>query len=165
MKVLIYLILLFVSVILQVSLVNYMSIGDVSPDLSIIMIGFAALGLGRNYTTCLGFFTGLLRDSFGYSIIGMGSLLFSICGFIAGSVINKRSFYKWYELASAFAVLIFVYFFLDYFLVNFTRESFWTKFLTNIIPQSLYTLFIFVVALFILPKKLWIKQKEARFDL
>ncbi len=164
MKILIYSILLFISVILQVSLVNYIAIGGVSPDLSIIMIGFAALGLGRNYTTLLGFFTGLLRDSLGYSMIGMGSLLFSICGFVAGSFLHKRSFYKWYELASAFAILIIVYFFLDYFLVNFTRDSFWIKIITNIIPQFLYTLFILIVVLFLLPKKFWIRKKDNIFD-
>ncbi|MBN2412311.1 rod shape-determining protein MreD [candidate division KSB1 bacterium] len=164
MKLLIYSILLFISVLLQVSLMNYIAIGGVSPDLSIIMIGFTALGLGRNYSTLLGFLTGFLRDSFGYSIIGMGSLIFSICGFAAGTFIQKRSFYKWYELATVFAILIFVYFFLDYFLVNFSAETFWKTIFANIIPQFLYTLFILIVMLFVLPKKIWIGKKDNIFD-
>ena len=164
MKILIYAILLFISALLQVSLVNYISIGGVSPDLSIIMIGFAALGLGRNYTTLLGFFTGLLRDSFGYSMTGMGALVFAVCGFIAGSLIHKRFFHKWYELVSDFAILIIVYFFLDYFLGNFTRDSFWIKMVTTVFPPFLYTLVILGVVLFLLPKKIWIRKKDNLFN-
>jgi len=164
MKIFIYSILLFFSVILQVSLVNFVAINGVSPDLSIIMVGFAALGLGRNNTTLLGFFTGFLRDSFGYSYIGMGSLLFSICGFIAGSLMNKRSFYKWYDLLSVFAVLIFIYFSLYHFLLNFLEDFFWLKIITNIFPQFLYTLFILIVLLLLLPKKIWKRKKDNLFD-
>jgi len=164
MRIIIYSVLLLLSVILQVSVVDHLAILGSIPDLSIIILGLAALGTNRNYTTLAGFLTGFLRDVLGYGIPGTGSLLFSVCGFVAGSLFSKRVFHKRVELFLLFLVYIFLYFFLAHFFINFMQSSFWSGMLKNILPRVLYTLVITGIVILFAPEKIWKKSMTNAFD-
>ncbi|HPG40361.1 MAG TPA: rod shape-determining protein MreD [bacterium] len=164
MKAFIYSVLLLLSVILQVAVVDHLALFTIIPDLSIILLGLAALGTNRNYATLAGFLTGFLRDVLGYGIPGVGSLLFSVCGFIAGSLFSKRVFHKKLELLLVFAVYIFLYFFLAHFFINFMSTSFWSGMLKNILPRVLYTLIIMGIVILFAPEKIWKKSMTNTFD-
>ncbi len=164
MKSIIYAVLLLLSVILQVSVVGHFSLFQSVPDLSIIVLGLAALGSNKSYTTLAGFFTGFLRDVLGYGIPGVGSLLFSISGFIAGSLFSKRVFHKKIELYFTFVVYILQYFFLAHFFINFMSVTFWSGIFKHLAPQILYTLIVLGLIILLLPHKIWKKSTINPFD-
>lgn len=88
-------VLFFPLLIIQTTIVPFISINGITPDLIIIMLVFYTIRNGQVYGTVLGFIYGFLFDLITGSLLGSTMLSKTIAGFIAGyfSNENKREIY------------------------------------------------------------------------
>jgi len=88
-------VLFFPLLIIQTTVVPFISINGITPDLILIMLVFYTVRNGQVYGTILGFVYGFLFDLITGSLLGSAMLSKTIAGFIAGyfSNENKREIY------------------------------------------------------------------------
>lgn len=70
--------------ILQTTLVSYIQIASIRPNLAVILTASFALMCGRVTGMTVGFFTGILLDFFGGGILGFYALIYMVIGYCAG---------------------------------------------------------------------------------
>ena len=70
--------------ILQTTLVSYIQIASIRPNLAVILTASFALMCGKTTGMTVGFFTGILLDFFGGGIIGFYALIYMVIGYCAG---------------------------------------------------------------------------------
>ena len=88
-KVLIYAVCIFLLVLLQSTLLNYIRIYDVKPNLLLVFVICVALLQGNVEGSIIGFLTGLTQDMLFGRILGFYAILGLYTGLIIGSF-NKR---------------------------------------------------------------------------
>lgn len=88
-KMLIYVVAVYFIVLLQSTLINYIAIFNVKPNLVVIFIVSIALLRGNVEGACLGFFAGLTQDMLSGKAVGPFALMGMYTGLIIGSV-NRR---------------------------------------------------------------------------
>ena len=86
-------ILCILAALLQTTLLSYVEIASIRPNLPIILTVSFALMCGRTTGLAVGFFTGILLDFFGGGILGFYALIYSVIGYYAGY--TYRIFYVW----------------------------------------------------------------------
>jgi len=88
-------VLFFPLLIIQTTIVPFISVNGITPDLILIMLVFYSIRNGHVYGTVLGFIYGFLFDLITGSLLGSTMLSKTIAGFIAGyfSNENKREIY------------------------------------------------------------------------
>ncbi|PYG87289.1 rod shape-determining protein MreD [Ruminiclostridium sufflavum DSM 19573] len=90
-KIIFYTILVFTFVMVQVTILNFISISGVSPNILIILIVSISLLEGRTHGAAVGFSTGLCLDAVIGISLGFNSLLGMLLGFALGNI-NRRFF-------------------------------------------------------------------------
>ena len=65
---------------------QYISLGEVYPDLFLILVVFIGLYKGPQAGSVAGFFCGLAQDSFSYAFFGLHALTKTIIGFSIGKI-------------------------------------------------------------------------------
>jgi len=83
---LIHLLIGLLVIILQITLVNLIAFFDVKPDLVIIFLVARALLDGPTGGVLWGFGMGILLDAMSGGLMGLGSLAYSLAGFISGQI-------------------------------------------------------------------------------
>jgi rod shape-determining protein MreD len=78
------LILLLTAIILQSTLLNYIAINGVKPDLSLIILVFISYKRGSMVGEVSGFFSGLFEDFITIMPLGFTSIIKTIVGFLFG---------------------------------------------------------------------------------
>jgi rod shape-determining protein MreD len=88
-------VLFFPLLIIQTTIIPFISINGITPDLILIMLVFYTIRNGQVYGTVLGFVYGFLFDLITGSLLGSAMLSKTIAGFIAGYFTNenKREIY------------------------------------------------------------------------
>ncbi len=76
-----YLVLTFVVLLLDATLVHRLAIGSVRPDLGLALVVYAGLAGGGRGGTLFGFLVGLVRGCAQPEWLGVDALLFSLVGF------------------------------------------------------------------------------------
>jgi rod shape-determining protein MreD len=76
--------------ILQLTVIQLISVFGIVPNLILILIVYYTLLGGQIYGTVLGFFLGFLFDIFSGSIIGSTMLSFTVAAFITGFFFNEN---------------------------------------------------------------------------
>lgn len=76
--------------IIQVNVVQLLTIDGISPDLLVIWIVYLALTEGQLRSTLWGFSIGLAFDFVTGNFIGLSALTKTICGFLAGYFFNEN---------------------------------------------------------------------------
>ncbi len=155
MKTAIFSILLFISILIQIALKPMLTFWGMGPDLSILVLCFAAFALPRNSVTIMGFATGFIRDSLGFSMLGVGSLLFTIVAFAAASLLRKRSFQSLFEVTLYFSIVILGFFFLYHVFINLFSDGFGVMIVTQVLPSTLLSVLILVIIFILVPKMFW----------
>jgi rod shape-determining protein MreD len=89
LKLFIYSVFIFIITILQCTVLDYVKIYNVKPNLMIIFIVAVALLRGNVEGSVIGFILGLLQDAVSGKILGFYSLLGLYLGLLVGSV-NRR---------------------------------------------------------------------------
>lgn len=88
-RIIVYSIFIFLVVLLQTTLADYIKIYNVKPNLILILVVSVALLRGNGEGAVIGFTTGLIMDMLFGRILGFFALLGMYLGLIIGSV-NKR---------------------------------------------------------------------------
>jgi rod shape-determining protein MreD len=83
-KVILVFFALLALVAVQVKLMPYFAIGDIKPDLFLLLVSYLSLRGGEIKGTIMGFSLGLLEDSFSLSPLGFKAFGFSLVGFLLG---------------------------------------------------------------------------------
>ena len=126
-------------VVTQITVVNFISIFGVKPDLVIIFIVVRGLIAGPTAGVLWGFGLGFLLDAVSGGLTGMGSLAYSVGGFIAGQVgMGKMIGRVHYMFALAFATLA-VYIIFFYFGETWKTEGLFIPLLQRTFPGMIYT--------------------------
>ena len=157
-KILIYTICIYVFTVLQSTILDYIKIFNIKPNLLIILIIAVALLRGNVEGAVVGFFTGLAQDIASGKVIGYYALLGMYLGLLVGSV-NKRLYRE-----NLFVIIFFTFvasivyesavFFLSIYLHGH-RDLFF-PFRYIILPEAIYNC-IFSVFMFILV--IWMHYK------
>lgn len=134
--------------LLQVTILNYINIFNVKPDLLLISVTIASLFFEPLWAIFFSIFAGILKDVFSVNAFGMHTLLFFLWSFSIIKLSRKVSFDNdYFKLALLFMItilnniiirLIFI------FLGNFISLG---LFLRITFVESLYTVLIFPLAL------------------
>lgn len=84
MQISLFLFLMVVSLILQATVLDYVSILGVKPDLVMLLVIFNGFLLGHREGAFLGFAGGIIEDLFAGSYIGLNALSKLAAGYLAG---------------------------------------------------------------------------------
>lgn len=79
------LLLLALAFVLQSTWIHHLRIGEVVPDLVLMVVVFAALLSGHLEATVLGFLAGLCQDAYTPADLGLNALAKSVVGFAVGA--------------------------------------------------------------------------------
>lgn len=83
-------VLFFPMLVLQSTIVPFMAIGGVTPDLILILLVYFTLRLGQLHGTILGFVYGFLLDLITGNIFGSAMIAKTISGFITGYFFSEN---------------------------------------------------------------------------
>ncbi len=167
MYVLVTFLFMFISFLLQSTLLSQFTIGDITPNLLIITVAATGLLLGRRFGMISGFIGGLVVDIFFGKVIGLYALLYMLIGYLNG-LFRKTLFPGDFKLPVALIAgsdLVFGHG--CYLLMFFFRGDFnYVYYLTKIIlPEVIYTtiiaIFYFPVIRFVIDR---IKKHEEKAE-
>lgn len=136
-------IVLISALFLQVTVLNFLAIFGVKPDLVLISVIFFGLFLGPGAGLEFGLVAGLLKDIFALDYFGINAFIFCLTGLIVG-VVNTR-FFKESRMTQFVLVFSFTIFsmVLHYFLVYIFSRSLNINLadylIISVLPASIYT--------------------------
>jgi rod shape-determining protein MreD len=85
-----YIVISFLLVILQTTIIPFTSIANITPDLLVLWVIYIAIQHGQIPGTIAGFIIGLIIDLLGGQFIGLTALSKTIAGFLAGYFFNEN---------------------------------------------------------------------------
>ena len=148
MKKLIFISIIIIFVLLQATVLNYVNIFNVKPDLLLISVIIASLFFEPVWAISLSIFAGILKDIFSVNAFGMNTVLFFLWSFLIIKLSRKIIFDSNYiRLALMFIIAILnsiIVRLIFLFLGNFIS---WGIFLRITFIESLYTALIFLLVL------------------
>lgn len=119
---------------------QYLSAGELYPDLFLVLVVFAGLRWGGIAGSLSGFLTGIVQDSFSYTYFGLHALIKTLLGFAIGQ--TRSSYYSnnhLVQLAIIFATKL-LHDMLFYGIFMFHGPGgFWHQILFISTPAALYT--------------------------
>ena len=141
--------LLVIALILQSTVIGYIRIFNVMPDLALLLVIFFGLFFGLGVGLEIGFVAGLLKDILSTDIFGINTLTLAITGLTIGALSAK--FFK--ESRTTQAILVFafalfsmlIHYLIFLFLSDITYINLSEYLSALIIPSSLYTSFISLI--------------------
>ena len=143
--------------ILQVSIIPFLSLNGISPDLVLILLVFYTIRNNQMYGTITGFIFGGISDLVFGTILGSSMIAKTVSGFIAGyfSSENKRDEYL---TPINFGLIIFLIGIIDNSIFAFfssfdLSENFISSLLTNTILKSVYTSVLSILMIIVIPKR------------
>lgn len=154
----IFSILLFIPVlIIQTTAVPLISIGQVIPDLILILLVYYSITEGQIYGTVLGFFYGLIFDLVTGSLLGSAMISKTVGGFVAGyfSSENKIDIYLMFF---NFGMIVFLSALVDQIIYSFfsafdISSNILMIFFQNAFLPAFYTALLGMIIIIFAPKK------------
>lgn len=130
-----------------------LAIRGIRPDFFLILIVYIGVMKGSFTATILGFFCGLILDSFGVgSYFGLSSLIYVLAGYLSGFLQGKFQ-----RLAPAIftslwiGIILFVFFIYSFFRFQYLWDENMIQFFNTWILASLYTLSFMLILQVIRP--------------
>jgi len=162
MKILLKGAIIVVALVIQLTLINSVTILGIKPDLILIVVVVFSLLKGAKEGTISGFTSGLLQDIFSTGLLGMNALAKTVIGFTCG-IFKEKIFYE--HILFLIPVITFIASFMQSILIFLLLRAFGIEYgldwsLKQIaLPEALYSSllspFIFLVI-----NKLFQKIKE-----
>ena len=163
MRYIVYVALILINFILQTTVFSYIEIIGIKPNTIIILVVSFSFMRGEIEGGLIGFFSGLLIDSFFGQFLGLNAFIYLIIGFLCGKIFNE--FYKDSIIISFFLTFIFtmIYGFFFFFFNGFLRgyPNILPFLKSIIIPEALYTS---IISVFIYKVLFIINIKLEKFD-
>lgn len=156
--------LLSASLILQLTVIDYIKIFNAKPDLMLLLVIFFGLFFGSSVGFETGFAAGLSKDILSVDIFGINTLTLGLTGLTVGILSPK--FFKESRITQTALVFAFALFFMlahyifNSFISKITYISFSEYLFALIIPASLYTSFISLTIFPILVSRYHLEEKE-----
>ncbi len=143
--------------VLQTTIIPFISINGVVPDLILILLVFYSIKYGQIYGTVLGFVYGFLFDLITGSLFGSAMLAKTLAGFTAGYFSNENK-QETYFKSYTFALVVFLCGIVDSIVYSFFSTA---EFSTNIlllffeqgIMPGLYTAVVSIFVIIFYPKR------------
>jgi rod shape-determining protein MreD len=111
-------VLFFPLLVLQSTIIPFMAIGGVTPDLILILLVYFTLRLGQLHGTILGFVYGFLLDLITGNIFGSAMIAKTISGFITGYFFNENKLDIYFK-SFIFSLIVFLSATVDSFIFSF----------------------------------------------
>lgn len=151
-------ILIFIPVlIIQSTVIPLISIGEVIPDLILILLVYYSITEGQIYGTVLGFIYGLCFDFVTGSLLGSAMIAKTVAGFVAGyfSSENKVDIYLMFF---NFGLIVFLAALVDQIIYSFfSAFDFSTNlfliFFQNAFLPAFYTALLSMIIIIFIPKR------------
>ena len=137
------------AITLQSTIIPYLSISGIYPDLVLATIMVIALWHGRLAAIWGGFFTGLLLDSWAPTTLGMQSMALITAGVFVGLFDNKRINSGPFAQFFLFILGTAVHNLIVYFAVGGFGGSLVSFFFGRVIPSALFTSIFGMVIIFL----------------
>lgn len=147
LKFILFLLILF---LIHLLFYQYLALGDVYPDLFLVLVVYCSLRWGPEGGSISGFICGIIQDSFSYTYFGLHAVAKTLIGFAIGKV--RHSFYSSKYIVQATVILTSKIFHdIIFYGIYLSRgeESFWHQMIFHTAPSAFYTCII-GVALFIM---------------
>jgi rod shape-determining protein MreD len=149
--------LFFPLLLIQTTIIPFLSIGTVIPDLILILLVYYSITQGQIYGSILGFIYGFLFDIITGSLLGSAMIAKTLAGFTAGyfSSENKQ---EQYLISYNFALIVMLSSLIDstisafFSSINFTSNIFMLFFQFALLP-TIYTATIALMVMIFYPKK------------
>ena len=165
-------ILISICFVLQTTLFNALSFGNISPNLLLILVTSFGLMRGKKEGMYIGLFSGLLIDIFCGFYLGFYALLYMYIGYVSG-LFQKRFFTEDIKqpmiLISGVDVCANLIIYIVLFLTR-NRYDFLYYFFNIIMPEVVYTMVVSMALYFVLLKinqklEAYEKRRAIKFDL
>ncbi len=131
--------------LLQITLIDLISIHGIKPDLVVLFVISRAITEGPTAGVAWGFGLGILIDTLTGGITGLGTLAYSMAGFLGGRLGFGKVLTRTRYLTIIFSGSALVYFIFTYFLQPWDAAGWMTILLTNTFPGIFYTWIITLV--------------------
>ncbi len=147
-----YGVLSFALILVQATIMHWVSLDGITPDLLTIWLVYLALKQGQLRATVWGFSIGVVFDLVAGNFIGLSALVKTICGFVAGYFFNENK--TALILGSyRFVVVILVASFIQntIYFITFTRGteiSLFSAIIQHGLSTTLYTAIVSLVPIF-----------------
>lgn len=134
---------LLISAFLQLTVLDYISVLGVKPDIMLVSIVFFGLFFGSSAGLEAGLVSGIIQDIFVLDFFGINMIVLGVTGFVAGAI-NEKVF-KESPLTRTILVLFFVLFSMSMhfiaasFLSRYINLAFSEYFANSIVSASIYT--------------------------
>ena len=152
MKILLKSAIIVVALLIQLTLINSITILGLKPDLILVVVVIFSLLKGEKEGTISGFASGLLQDIFSTGLLGINALVKTVIGFTCG-ILREKIFHE--HILFLIPVITFIASFIQSILIFFLLRTFGIEY--NLIwslkqvalPEALYSSllspFIFLV--------------------
>jgi rod shape-determining protein MreD len=165
MKKIIPFVILFLSLIIQSTILQFIKIADIIPNISLIFLIIFSIQLGEYYGGLLGLFLGIITDVLYIGFFGANTLIYFSIGYFLGTF--KDSVYKedpltYFTAVGILSVAYNMLFYLIIFFLKINAGSF-ANILRPIIIETILNLILLYPILkfeFLLVDKLGIKIKD-----
>lgn len=157
--------ILIVGFILQAGVAPYISIMGASPNFFLIIVTIAALTNGSDKGVVVGFVAGLILDLLGTGPIGPWAMVLSVTGYVTG-LVDQHLFAEGWLLpvtVLSFASFIGELLYLAVVVLLGSDLPFFSSIFSLVLPTTLYTIFIAVLAFPLLSRLLREEQSIASF--
>ncbi|WP_337865300.1 rod shape-determining protein MreD [Ignavibacterium sp.] len=154
----IFSILLLIPVlIIQTTVVPLISIGQVIPDLILILLIYYSITEGQIYGTVLGFFYGLIFDLVTGSLLGSAMISKTVAGFVAGYFSSENKI-EIYLMFFNFGMIVFLSALVDQIIYAFfsafdISSNILMIFFQNAFLPAFYTALLSIIIIIFAPKK------------
>lgn len=133
--------------VIQSSVLPYLAIGSIKPNLMLIVVASYAFLLGDRPGILVGVLCGFVQDIFFGPVIGFSSMVYAVIGYLCGKFKNLL-----YVEDLSFPLMMigasdFAYGFLNYVFQFLIRNRLYARFyiVTIILPEMLYTIVLGIV--------------------
>ena len=156
MRIIKYIIIYITLLLIEKNFLNLISVKDVTPDIVLIFIIIISLREERVRSTFLGFFAGLIQDTFTTAFFGLSALTKSIVGFWGNFFQQPKKKYTMAYFMLICLVLGSVHEFIYQVILKLgTNINFFPLLFFYIVPKIFYTLAFAAIAYLIFRPVIW----------
>ncbi len=150
-------VIFFPLLLLQSTVVPFISIAGVIPDLILILLVYFTLRMGQMHATILGFIYGFFLDIITGNIFGSAMIAKTLSGFVAGYFYNENKLDIYFK-SIAFSLIVLLSSTIDSFIFSFfssveLEKSILLRFLQQGMFPGIYTAVVSLVLVMFHPRR------------